>query len=85
MMRLGGMFRFGRPSRLARTMAALAVFAVEVLSATAAGAQACTSPGEPVGCTEIDTPLDAQVWVLVVLAVALSAIYLRGRMPKTLA
>lgn len=75
---------FGRTGRLARTMAALAVFSVAVLSATAAGAQACTSPGEPVGCTEIDTPLDAQVWVLVVLAITLSAIYLRGRMPKTL-
>ena len=85
MMRAKEMFYRVISGRYAKGMVVTSLFAIAVLFATVAGAQPCTSPGEPVGCIEIDTPLDAQVWMLVSVAIVFSVGYLRIRTPKTLA
>ena len=71
-----------RAGGLAKRTVGTLLFFVAMLFATATSAQPCTSPGEPVGCIEIDSPIDAQVWILIVLTIMFSAYFLVKRPQK---
>lgn len=72
---------YDRVGRFANIISRLILFILPIFLVTAAMAQPCTSPGEPVGCIEIDSPLDGQVWVAIAATLMMS-LYFFAKLPQ---